>query len=290
MSDLRHIGEDSGWTTLLDYEYDNFSLDDYGVDILKQQCKQCQDNLKTACEEKSHPFMADDTLDRSESEMWMFYRQWKITASNCKDVVCLKNGHTGLVKRLLWTSSPFTPAVFFMGERINLKQLSNTWKKIPILSLKKTGLWLNPAYPQLGCSPDGLINDNQSGLEGLNKIKCPYVLKHCDPNDVNKCKNALTKKELNNFFCTIENGKHLLKWNHKYYYQVQMQVGICEKSVRDFIVWSPIGMSVERVNWSDILEKYIFKVGVISERVRSTWILPYFLMRIPRDTKRIRNL
>lgn len=75
MSDLRHIGEDSVWTTLLDYEYDNFSLDDYGVDILKQQCKQCQDNLKTACKEKSHPFMADDTLDQSESEMWMFYRQ-----------------------------------------------------------------------------------------------------------------------------------------------------------------------------------------------------------------------
>lgn len=29
VSDLRHIGEDSGWTTLLDFEYDNFSLDDF---------------------------------------------------------------------------------------------------------------------------------------------------------------------------------------------------------------------------------------------------------------------
>lgn len=247
---------------------------------------------------------------QSENCVWRkispFYGRWHTRPIRIRDVDvlqamknhCIKLQRCCLFKKWSYRVSKtsfvnqfsFHSGSFFMGERINLKQLSNTWKKIPILSLKKTGLWLNPAYPQLGCSPDGLINDNQSGLEGLNKIKCPYVLKHCDPNDVNKCKNALTKKELNNFFCTIENGKHLLKWNHKYYYQVQMQVGICEKSVRDFIVWSPIGMSVERVNWSDILEKYIFKVGVNSERVRSTWILPYFLMRIPRDTKRIRNL
>lgn len=69
MSDLRQIGEDRGWTTLLDYEYDKLYLDDYSIDILKQQCKQFQGNPKTACEEKSHPFMADDTLDQSESKM-----------------------------------------------------------------------------------------------------------------------------------------------------------------------------------------------------------------------------
>uniref|UniRef100_A0A8W8MG68 SAP domain-containing protein n=1 Tax=Magallana gigas TaxID=29159 RepID=A0A8W8MG68_MAGGI len=224
VSDLRHIGEDSGWTTLLDYEYDNFSLDDYGVDILKQQCKQFQENLKTACEEKSHPFMADGTLDQSESEMWMFHRQCRITASYCKDVVCLKKGHTGLVKRILWTSSPLTPAILY-GRENESKAFEQYMNENPNFNVEKTGLWLNPANPQLGCSPDGLIKDTQSGLEGLIEIKCPYVLKHCDPNDVNNCKNALTKKELNNFFCTIEN---------------------------------------------DILEKHIFKVGVISQRVLST--------------------
>ena len=35
VSDLWRIGRDSGWTTLLDYEYDDFSLDDYGVDVRK---------------------------------------------------------------------------------------------------------------------------------------------------------------------------------------------------------------------------------------------------------------
>lgn len=172
VSDLRHIGEDSGWTTLLDYEYDNFSLDDYGVDILKQQCKQFQENLKTACEEKSHPFMADGTLDQSESEMCMFHRQCRITASYCKDVVCLKKGHTGLVKRILWTSSPLTPAILY-GRENESKAFEQYMNENPNFNVEKTGLWLNPAYPQLGCS---LIKDTQSGLEGLIEIKCPYVL------------------------------------------------------------------------------------------------------------------
>lgn len=43
VSDLWRIGGDSGWTTLIDYEYDDFSLDDYGVDVLKEQCKQFQE-------------------------------------------------------------------------------------------------------------------------------------------------------------------------------------------------------------------------------------------------------
>lgn len=33
--DLWYIGEDSGWIIFLDFEYDNFFFDDYGVDILK---------------------------------------------------------------------------------------------------------------------------------------------------------------------------------------------------------------------------------------------------------------
>ena len=94
VSDLWRIGGDSGWTTLLDYDYDYFSLDDYWVDVLKEQCKQFQENLKSACEGKTYPFMADNIFGQAESEMWMFHRQCRITTSNCKDVICLKNGHT----------------------------------------------------------------------------------------------------------------------------------------------------------------------------------------------------
>lgn len=160
--------------------------------------------------------MANGNLNQSESEMWMFHRQCRITASNCKGVVCLKKGHTGLVKRILWTSSPLTPVILQWRENES-KAFEQYMNENLNFIVEKTGLWLNPAYPQLGCSPDGLIKDIQSGLEGIIEIKCPYVLKHCDPNDVNN-----NKKGTEQLFCTIENGKLRLKRNHKHYYQVEM--------------------------------------------------------------------
>lgn len=102
--------------------------------------------------------MTDGNLDQSESEMWMFHRQCGITASYSKDVVCLKMGHTGLVKRILWTSSPLTPATLY-GRENESKAFKQYMNENPNFIVEKTGLRLNPAYPQLGCSPDGLIKD-----------------------------------------------------------------------------------------------------------------------------------
>jgi hypothetical protein len=247
VSDLSHIGGESGWETLLEYEYDDFSIDEYGVEVLQQQCQQFHENLQNECEEKTQPFMANNTIDQSESDVWMFHRQCRITASNCKDVACVQKGQTGLVKRLLWDRGPLTPAILY-GQENEPKALEQFTKENPNLIIEKTGLWLNPTYPQLGCSPDGLTKDTQSGEEGLLEIKCPFVLKHCNPSNMKKDEVTLTKKQINNFFCSIENDKLRLKRNHKYYFQVQMQLGICEKRFCDFIVWSPSGMSVERID------------------------------------------
>lgn len=79
--------------------------------------------------------MADNTFGQAESEMWIFQRQCRITSSNCKDVICLKNGHTGLIKRLLWASSPVTSAILY-GQENESKALEQ-YKKTQILMLKK---------------------------------------------------------------------------------------------------------------------------------------------------------
>lgn len=46
LSNLVLNGQECGWTNLLDFYYENFSIDEYGVDILKIQCRQFIDNLK----------------------------------------------------------------------------------------------------------------------------------------------------------------------------------------------------------------------------------------------------
>ena len=73
--------------------------------------------------------MAVNIFGQAESEMWMFQRQCRITSSNCKDVICLKNGHTGLINRLLWASSSVTPA-FLYGQENESNALEQYEKEI----------------------------------------------------------------------------------------------------------------------------------------------------------------
>lgn len=92
--------------------------------------------------------------------------------------------------------------------------------------MQETGLWLNPKHPTLGCSPDGIFIDKLKETKGLVEIKCPYVLKNCNP--LNFIEN-LSTKQCRNFCCVKDNqGKLRLKRNHKYYYQIQTQLALCE--------------------------------------------------------------
>ena len=51
-----------------------------------------------------------------------------------------------------------------------------TIKNFPNSVLNKTGLWINPAFPQIGASPDDLIADSAEDDDGLLEIKCPFIL------------------------------------------------------------------------------------------------------------------
>ena len=58
------------------------------------------------------------------------------------------------------------------------------------------------------------------------------------------------------FFLT----NHGLSRSHKYYTQVQGQLGVCEKAFCDFVVWTPKGISIERIYrdlpfWEKVLKK-----------------------------------
>ena len=93
--------------------------------------------------------------------------------------------------------------------------------------------------------PDRTFTDTLLNISGLLEIKCHHVLKNCDPYNFS---DHLTPAQCKNFCCVVNNkGKLKLKRNHKYYYQVQMQLALCELDIADFIVWSPKGMSVERI-------------------------------------------
>ena len=51
----------------------------------------------------------------------------------------------------------------------------------------------------------------------------------------------------------------MLKRDHSYYYQIQMQLHVCRWSHGDFVVWSKDGILIERILRDDIF----FNMGAI---------------------------
>ena len=51
----------------------------------------------------------------------------------------------------------------------------------PGFRVLESGLWIHPRYPEMACSPDGLVMDpseRDTGMYGLLEIKCYLMLKH----------------------------------------------------------------------------------------------------------------
>ena len=106
-----------------------------------------------------------------------------------------------------------------------------------------SGLVINPKFPHLGASPDGLIACDCCGL-GCLEIKCPYCSKDSLPESAN----------------FIDDDSKLKK-SHAYYYQVQMQIYLHKVQFCDFVVWTTKGIRVERI----VAEQEEFFTDVIAD-------------------------
>ncbi|XP_074042183.1 uncharacterized protein [Leptinotarsa decemlineata] len=86
-----------------------------------------------------------------------------------------------------------------------------------------------------GASPEGLIGD-----DAIVEVKCPKTMSKMHP------KEAIEQKIIN--FCTLDENLHLqLKQNHNYYYQVQGQLHITQRSLCYFVIWTPLRILVEKI-------------------------------------------
>lgn len=122
------------------------------------------------------------------------------------------------------------------------------------VTTKVSGLIISMSNSCLACSPDGWVEDNNSpDIHGVVEYKCPYASRDITPIEASK----------ENFFCTMDNGQVKLKHNDKYYYQVQGVMAITKRRWCDFVVWTPKGISIERIDydsgfWADhMLPKFL---------------------------------
>lgn len=103
-----------------------------------------------------------------------------------------------------------------------------------------SGFIVNPSYPFLGCSPGGkVIDETEDSPYEILEIKCP--LKHRNVAPQRACFGD------RQFHLEMIDDFPVLKANHKYYKQVQGQMGISGAKWCDFITYKFKGMVIERI-------------------------------------------
>ena len=130
-------------------------------------------------------------------------------------------------------------------------------------------MFINPSYPTLGASPDGIISCDCCGI-GTLEIKCPYCSRNSTPTDNDNLK------------CLEHNGEILkLKEDNAYFFQVQAQLHICNLEFGDFVVWTPKGIHIERIYPCDFFESTVNKVEEFYKQAVMPELLGKWYTKIP---------
>ena len=96
------------------------------------------------------------------------------------------------------------------------------------------------------------------------EIKCPYKYCKCAPTNIDDPSFYLIN--------TIDGFR--LNPNHQYYYQVQMQLALCDVSYCDFVVWTPKGMVTIRIQPNQV---FFMEIKQQLQRFFQKCILPQIL-------------
>ncbi len=138
-------------------------------------------------------------------------------------------------------------SIDLLGERKNEVNARKTCSKYmqenshPHLCTIRASFVIHQQHGWLGCSPDDWVAhpDSAEDLNGIAEYKCPYTTPEMTPEEA--CNG------IKGFFCTLHNGTVTLRRNHNYYYQVQGALGVTGRKWCDFVVWTPQGISTERI-------------------------------------------
>ena len=236
ISSKNENGDVSMWETLIEMTYDDYSLDAENENILKEKIKQLLENLTPPrTQEMPH------TQNQSECEDWSSQRFWRLTASNCLTACrigkLVRDGSKDAAIRAynfiysnIWKMEPHCCTTFMKYGLESEAKAIQKYEEQTQNKVFQTGLWVNPTFPFLGCSPDGLVDD-----DGLLEIKSLKVFKENTIEDVTSGNVSIAKDVLSRQCFSIKDGKCYLKTSHSYYYQIQMQLLVTERKLGNFV-------------------------------------------------------
>ena len=104
--------------------------------------------------------------------------------------------------------------------------------------VRDCGLFIQKHMAFVGASPDSIVECDCCG-KGVVEVKCPYKYREVSLSDV-----------VQNTDCCID-ANFNLKQSHKWYEQVQFQMGVINVQYCDFVYWTPIDAVICRVERND---------------------------------------
>lgn len=233
--------------TQLTMTYNDYNLED--TSVLEQQVSDLMANLTLACLSQM-----DGTKSQNESEKWHSERWPRITASTCLDAYRAgkkvkedpSNASASAKKYIssnVWNIDGDKPQTYWM--KYGLESEADAIHKYETQTKENvvtSGLWVNPKFPFLACSPDGLL-----GQDGLLEIKSLKLFKEHSIDAVCNDKGTLISKDIINRQCfSIKDNKCTLKRSHSYYYQIQMQLLVTERPTFTFSLKKHCSISSRR--------------------------------------------
>lgn len=290
--------EESMWETSLRIFYEDYELDVEHKETLFKYVQHLEESLVpndiSAKQMSAHgAYELLGTQQQSMSPAWFQERQYRITASKCKEVCSLGDkivehkGNDLTWKYFHWLAnnlwSPKTVQTCDMQYGLSEEpKAREAYTKATGNKVRETGLWVNRKFPYLGASPDGLATDSDGNTVGV-EIKCLKILRDKSVSDLlQQHKDDTIPNEILNRQCfRITDGKLKLRENHMYYYQVQLLLMVTDLDLWDFVLHSPIGPpSVERITRNDqLLNRLRHSLSAFWHKVMAPEV---FEMRVPR--------
>lgn len=177
------------------------------------------------------------TVGQGNNELWHKIRKGKITASRVGTIVKRKQITEKFVSDYKFPKdiSKF-PALHWGTTKES--SAKHDYAAITGNSVRDCGIFVSKECDWIAGTPDGLVRDTNDGTDGIMEIKCPYSIRTQHP-----------------LFCfkklafTDNRGK--LRRNHNYHYQIQTQLYASEYTWCDFVIWTPVGLHVERIKKDD---------------------------------------
>ena len=181
---------------------------------------------------------------QADSQLWFQQRAGRITASKLRQVLHTDYSQpsVSLVSSICYPETHKARSAACqcgckhenIAREKYIKAYSKTHETFFVI---KSGLVLLPSYPFFGATPDGIVNCSCCGA-GVLEIKCPFRCKEISFEDAT----------VQGSFCLEKDNSGLrLKIDHAYYYQVQLQMKICQVEYADFVLWREEEMFFHRI-------------------------------------------